>query len=261
MSRVAGPDEEAGMGGTAGGLVVLAVDDEEPALDELAHLLAADPAVDTVLRTTDAAEALRLVARSGVDAVYADLRMPGLDGMELARRCAKRTAAPAIVFVTAQETKAVDAFEVGAVDYLLKPVRSERLGASLRRVRTSRPATPQSDEVIAVELGGSTTLVPRNDVRWVEAKGDYARLHTDTGSHLVRVPLSVLEQRWADTDFLRVHRSYMVSRSVVRALRSLGDGYVLEIGHRDGVVRVPVSRRQTARVRRWLRGEDVRGPG
>ncbi len=248
------------MGGTAGGLVVLAVDDEEPALDELAHLLAADPAVDTVLRTTDAAEALRLVACRDVDAVYADVRMPGLDGMELARRCATRATAPAIVFVTAHETRAVDAFEVGAVDYLLKPVRSERLGASLRRVRTCRSVAPPPDDVIAVELGGSTTLVPRRAVRWVEAKGDYARLHTDTGSHLVRVPLFVLEQRWADADFLRVHRSYMVSRGAVRALRSGVDGYELEIRHRDGPVRVPVSRRQIARVRRWLRGEDPDGP-
>jgi two-component system, LytTR family, response regulator LytT len=247
------------MAETADGLVVLAVDDEEPALDELAHLLAAEPTVQTVLRTTDAAEALRLVRRSGVDAVFADVRMPGLDGMELARRCAQRDTPPAIVFVTAQGTRAVDAFEVGAVDYLLKPVRSERLRASLRRVRTGRSVAQSADDVIAVELGGSTTLVRRSAVRWVEANGDYARLHTDNGSHLVRVPLTVLEQRWAGADFLRVHRSYMVSRAGVRVLRSTGEGYVLEIGHRDEVVRVPVSRRQISRVRRWLRGEDPDG--
>jgi DNA-binding LytR/AlgR family response regulator len=189
--------------------------------------------------------------------VFADVRMPGLDGMELARRCAQRGTAPAIVFVTAQESRAVDAFEIGAVDYLLKPVRSERLGASLRRVCTGRKTAPQTDDVIAVELGGSTTLVRRSAVRWVEANGDYARLHTDTGSHLARVPLSVLEQRWADSDFLRVHRSYMVSRAAVRMLRCNGDGHVLELDHRGGLVHVPVSRRQTARVKRWLRGEDA----
>jgi DNA-binding LytR/AlgR family response regulator len=181
--------------------------------------------------------------------------------MELARQCAQRATAPAIVFVTAHETRAIDAFEVGAVDYLLKPVRSERLRVSLRRVCTGRSSAPPLDDVIAVELAGSTTLVPRRAVRWVEANGDYARLHTDTGSHLVRVPLSVLEQRWAGADFLRVHRSFMVSRAGVRALRSTDEGYVLDIGHRDDVVRVPVSRRQISRVRRWLRGEDPDGPG
>lgn len=240
-------------------LTVLAVDDEEPALDELAHLLAADPAVGTVLRTTDAAEALRIVAGQAgvsVDAVFVDVRMPGLDGMELARRCSRRVSAPAVVFVTAQATRAVEAFEIGAVDYLLKPVRSDRLGASLGRVRDGRlraAARTARDDTIPVELGGSTILVSRGAVRHVTAHGDYARLHTDSGGHLVRIPLNVLEERWADAGFLRVHRSHLVAVQAVRALRTDGKGHVLDLQCGPRIVRVPVSRRQVTRVRRALR--------
>lgn len=237
-----------------GKLVVLAVDDEEPALDELAFLLAQHPAVGTVLRTTDAAEALRIVdGAAGVDAVFADVRMPGLDGMELARRCAQRVAAPAVVFVTAHETRAVDAYEVGVVDYLLKPVRSERLGRSLHRVQAGQVPAPRRDDVIPVELAGCTTLVPRGAVRCVVAQGDYARLHTESGSHLVRIPLSVLEERWGEAGFVRVHRSYLVALSAVTALRAVGKEHVLELVNGPWPRRVPISRRRVSTVRRLLR--------
>lgn len=241
-----------------GKLVVLAVDDEEPALDELTDLLRQHPAVGTVLRTTDAAEALRIVdGVSGVDAIFVDVRMRGLDGMELARRCSRRVAAPAVVFVTAHETRAVEAYEVGAVDYLLKPVRSERLGASLRRLRAVAPSTGSTsaarDDVIPVELAGNTTLVARGAVRCVVAQGDYARLHTDAGSHLVRVPLSVLEERWGEAGFVRVHRSYLVALSAVTALRTVGKEHVLELVQGPWPMRVPVSRRRVSAVRRMLR--------
>ncbi len=107
--------------------------------------------------------------------------------------------------MTAHEDRAVAAFDLGAVDYLLKPLREERLAESVRRIverrrRAKDDADDDSsaDEVIPVELGGVTTLVPRSTVKWVEADGDYARLHTGTGSHLVRIPISSLESRWAD---------------------------------------------------------------
>lgn len=241
----------------AGGMVVLAVDDEEPALDELAHLLAAHPAVGTVLRAQDATEALRIVhGDGGVDAVFLDVRMPGLDGMELARICGRSAAPPAVVFVTAHETRAVEAYEVGAVDYLLKPLRGERLGRSLERVRGHRVPAPKAraDDVIAVPLAGTTTLVSRGAVRYAVAHGDYVRLHTDSGSHLVRIPLAVLEERWSDAGFLRVHRSYLVAVPLVTALRGSGKGHVVQVGSGSGAVRLPVSRRHLSSVRRLLRG-------
>jgi DNA-binding LytR/AlgR family response regulator len=270
------------------GLTVLAVDDEEPALQELAHLLGEDSRVSTVLTAPDATEALRILGsrpganpgESGVDVVFLDIRMPGLDGLELARVLSAMAAPPPVVFVTAHDDRAVDAYEIGAVDYLLKPLRSERLAGSLDRTiasrATSRPAPkpvgigapgapmrpePPEDEVIPVELAGTTKLVPRSSVRFVEAQGDYARLHTTEGSHLVRIPLSVLEERWREAGFVRIHRAYLVSLPLITELRLSGSGYVVRIGHGPGAPELPVSRRHTAALKRILRGRPPRDDG
>jgi DNA-binding LytR/AlgR family response regulator len=227
-------------------LRVLAVDDEPPALDELGYLLRADPRVGSVVCAADAAAALRLLA--DVDAVFLDIRMPGTDGLELARALLRQPVPPPVVFVTAHDDRAVDAFDLGAVDYLLKPLRPERLAESLRRVCAARAAPEPAlsdDDVIPVELAGRTTMLPRADVRWVEAQGDYARLHTGDASHLIRVPLSVLAERWADAGFVRIHRSYLVSLRDVRELRLTGSGYVVLTGDRE----LPVSRRHTRELK------------
>lgn len=253
----------------AGGMVVLAVDDEQPVLDELAHLLAADDNVAAVVTASDAAQALRILAgharpvtgggtdgaAAGVDAVFCDIGLPGLDGLELARACARLAAPPAVVFVTARDDRAVDAFDVGAVDYLLKPIRAERLGSSLARIRAGRDPSggtaAEPEDVIPVDLAGTTTLVARSQVCWVEAHGDYVRLHTTGGaSHLVRLPLGTLEERWRDAGFLRVHRRFLVATAHVSALRTAGTGLVVRVGG----VEVPVSRRLAAEVRRRVRG-------
>lgn len=270
------------------GLTVLAVDDEEPALQELAHLLGEDARVGTVLTAPDATEALRILGsrpgpnpgESGVDLVFLDIRMPGLDGLELARVLSAMAAPPPVVFVTAHDDRAVDAYEIGAVDYLLKPLRSERLAGSIDRtiasragvrpasapsapVPNGRPAPPQppEDEVIPVELAGTTKLVPRSSVRFVEAQGDYARLHTTDGSHLVRIPLSVLEERWREAGFVRIHRAYLVALPLITELRLSGSGYVVRIGHGPGTPELPVSRRHTAALKRILRGRPPREDG
>src|ERR687889_1356890 len=146
-----------------GGLVVLAVDDEHPALEELAYLLGEDPRVGTVLKASDATDALRILNsrqgvreaatagpahrgladpvsgtrvadRTHVEIVFLDIRMPGLDGLELARVFSSMAVPPSVVFVTAHDDRAVDAYEVWAVDYLLKPLRAERLGAAITRI-------------------------------------------------------------------------------------------------------------------------------
>jgi DNA-binding LytR/AlgR family response regulator len=270
----------------ADGLTVLAVDDEEPALRELAHLLGEDSRVRTVLTAPDATEALRILGsrpgESGVDVVFLDIRMPGLDGLELARVLSAMAAPPPVVFVTAHDDRAVDAYEIGAVDYLLKPLRSERLAGSLDRTIATRaqqrppmpPAPmppgqlpppmrpePPEDEVIPVELAGTTKLVPRSSVRFVEAQGDYARLHTTEGGHLVRIPLSVLEERWREAGFVRIHRAYLVSLPLITELRLAGSGYVVRIGNGPGAPELPVSRRHTAALKRILRGRPPREDG
>ncbi|GAA0562879.1 LytTR family DNA-binding domain-containing protein [Paractinoplanes ferrugineus] len=232
-------------------LVVLAVDDEPPALDELAYLLNADGRVAHVHRAGDATEALRVLRDTEVDAVFLDIRMPGLDGMELARILRRFARPPAIVFVTAYDDGAVDAFDLGVTDYVRKPVRAERLGESLRRVAGVRltpapaPAAPQDEPTIPVELAGTTRMLPRSSVRWVEAQGDYARLHTSDASHLVRVSLATLAERWADAGFVRIHRSYLVQIRLITELRLTNSGYVVAV---DGV-ELPVSRRHTRELK------------
>lgn len=255
-------------------LTVLAVDDERPALDELVYLLGGQDDVGEILTAGDATTALRVIkdrlatapdagATAPIDAVFLDINMPGLDGLELAGVLAAFAAPPTVVFVTAHDDRAVDAFDLGAVDYLLKPLRDERLAESVRRIRASRrsgrvvepvaaePASAPADEVIPVELGGVTTLVHRSDVAWVEADGDYTRLHTATGSHLVRIPISSLEARWQSVGFLRVHRSYLVALPLVTGIRSAGTGTVvcLRTGDDGRAVELPVSRRHTRELK------------
>jgi DNA-binding LytR/AlgR family response regulator len=237
------------------GLRVLAVDDEPPALDELAYLLRVDPRVGTVYTAPDATGALRVLRDTEIDVVFLDIRMPGLDGMELARVLTRFSRPPAVVFVSAYDDRAVDAFELGVPDYVRKPVQAERLAESLRRVAAARlaPSHPAvtglreraEEPTIPVELAGVTKLLPRSAVRWVEAQGDYARLHTADGSHLVRVSLATLAERWADAGFVRVHRSYLVQLRLITELRLTHGGYVVMIDNRE----LPVSRRHTRELK------------
>jgi DNA-binding LytR/AlgR family response regulator len=242
-------------------LRALAVDDEAPQLDELVYLLRSDGRVGTVAAASDATEALRVLRDGTTDVVFLDIRMPGLDGLELARVLRRFTRPPSIVFVTAHDDRAVDAFELGAVDYLLKPLREERLAESLRRVAAARaagvpPGPPDpDDEVIPVELAGTTRLLPRSQVRWVEAQGDYARLHTADGSHLIRAALTVLADRWADAGFVRIHRSYLVAVRRITELRLTGSGYVVVVDGRE----LPVSRRHARELKERLVGAAKTG--
>jgi DNA-binding LytR/AlgR family response regulator len=207
-------------------LHVLVVDDERPALDELAFLLARDPRVRAVTSADSAAQALRVLKEETVDAVFTDIRMPGLSGMELAAVLSRfRTPLP-VVFVTAHDEHAVDAFDLNAVDYVLKPVRPERLGEAVRRVVDGTSAAPAEpvDDSIAVELGGVTRFVSMREILYAEAQGDYARLHSQDGSsHLLRVPLTTLEEDWRDAGFLRIHRSLLVALAHVDEVH-LGSG-------------------------------------
>lgn len=247
-------------------LTVLAVDDEAPALDELAYLLGQHPDIAAVHTAGDATSALRELNAHPIDAVFLDINMPGLSGIELAGVLRNFATQPAVVFVTAHDDKAVAAFDVGAVDYLLKPIRQNRLDEAVRRVSAARINEPEpspdaeaaDSDVIPAELGGITHLVPRESIGWVEAEGDYARLHSATGSHLVRIPLSVLETRWRDHGFQRIHRSYLVSLPLVTGLRT-ADGAVLVRLRANGAspaAELPVSRRQA----RELRDRLVRDP-
>lgn len=228
-------------------VTVLAVDDERPALEELRFLLLRQPGIGAVDTADDATNALRLLHDHAYDAVFLDVRMPGLDGMEVARLLRRFADPPAVVFVTAFDDYAIEAFEVNASDYLLKPVSAQRLAATMAKLRPERltddAGAGSSEELAAVpiETGTSTHWVERSTVCWVEANGDYVRLHTTDGTaHLVRLALSLLQDRWSSAGFVRIHRSYLVNLRFVTELRTEpSGGHVVRVAGRD----LPVSRR------------------
>ncbi len=231
---------------------VLVVDDEQPAVDELAYLLGRDPRVTEVLTCTSATEVLqRLQEDDDVDAVFLDISMPALSGLELAGVLARFKQPPAIVFVTAHDGHAVQAFDLRAGDYVLKPARAERLAETITRlageVATETATSP--DVQIPVELGGVTRFVRRSEISHVEAQGDYARLHTALGSHLVRIPLAQLEQEWATARFARIHRSLLVNLARVSELRTDSGRTSVVV---DGSVELVVSRRHTRALKDLL---------
>ncbi|UYO96712.1 LytTR family DNA-binding domain-containing protein [Microbacterium sp. M28] len=229
---------------------VLVADDERPALDEIVHLLRADVRIGEILTASSGAQALALLSERAVAIAFLDIHMPGLGGMDLARAVSALAEPPAIVFVTADDARAVDAFDLRAADYLLKPLRTERLRRAIDRViELGGTAARADDEVLPVTVGASVRFVNRSDVRWVQAQGDYSRLHTGDGTgHLVRVPISELEQRWADAGFLRVHRSYLVAGAAVTEARLSGAEPSVSVG----AIVLPVSRRLLAAVREAL---------
>jgi DNA-binding LytR/AlgR family response regulator len=228
-------------------LRVLVVDDERPALDELAYLLAQDERVGEVLTCDSATEGLVTLQAEDVDAVFLDIQMPGLSGIDLAQVLSRFRRPPAVVFVTAHDEHAVEAFELRAVDYVLKPVRADRLAEAVRRVVEGGGETASSQDLeVPVERGGVTRIVRRSDITHVEAQGDYARLHTGEGSHLLRVPLTQLETEWGPAGFVRIHRSLLVALAHVVELRM--DSGRCSVRLSDGT-ELGVSRRQTRELR------------
>ena len=228
----------------ASGLRVLVIDDERPALDEVTFLLESDDRVAEVHAADSPTEGLRLLQQIEVDAVFLDIRMPGLSGIDLAHVISLFRTPPVAVFVTAHEQHAVDAFELNAVDYVLKPVGRERLAEAVRRVLAATH-TEDPEEQVPVERGGVTRFVPISQIRYVEAEGDYARLHTAEDSFLVRVPLTQLEQDWSGAGFFRIHRSILIATGFVDEIRVDGGRCSVMIGEQE----LQVSRRHTRELR------------
>ncbi|HEX2248538.1 MAG TPA: response regulator transcription factor, partial [Arthrobacter sp.] len=190
---------------------VVIADDEFPAVEALAYLLSRDPRIENIYKAMSGAEALRALESHDVDALFLDIHMPALSGLDIARVISRFSRPPAVVFVTADEDQALQAFELAAVDYLLKPVRPERLAESVRRICELMEDADTKPEVVTVDQGGITKMIRRDEIKYVQAQGDYARLHTAEASYLIRVPLNDLEQQWEDAGYLRIHRSYLVA--------------------------------------------------
>jgi DNA-binding LytR/AlgR family response regulator len=243
-------------------LSVLVVDDEAPARDELAFLLQQQELVGRVLQAPSATACLEVLGRGGVDAVFLDVRMPHLDGLALARLIGQMARPPQVVFVTAYEDHAVEAFGLAAVDYLMKPVRPERLGMTVQRLARARadagtvaspPAVPPLGDRIAVSTGGRIRLVPAADVRVAVADGEGVTVRTAEGRYHVRHTLHELEERLEAHGFLRVHRAYLVNLNHVSSIDSFFNGtYLLKLAGINDLT-VPVSRRHAADLRAAIR--------
>lgn len=233
---------------------VLVADDELPAVEELAFLLGRDDRIGAVHRASSGAEALRVLDAEAVDAVFLDIHMPALSGLDIARAISRSSNPPAVVFVTADEECALEAFELAAVDYLLKPVRAERLARSVGRISELMKDGAAAPEMITVDLGGTTRMIRRDDVTYVQAQGDYARLHTADASYLIRVPLADLEQQWAEAGFLRTHRSYLIALNHVSHMKLATARPSVTVAGAE----LPISRRHLPLVREKLETTRIR---
>ncbi len=238
------------------GLEVLAVDDELSQLEDLARMLRASPEVARVRCARDGEEALSRLSAERYDAVFLDVRMPGLDGVELGRVLRRFAHPPPVVFVSAYEHPAVDAFELRATDYLLKPVSRRRLEEALARVAGTTslgqpepaPSRDVEDDIVAVASarGGAIRLLARGEILYVQSHGDFVRIVSPEGRFLLRETLAAIEQRWQPFGFVRVHRQYVANlRRAVELRPQLGGTAELVFG--DGQ-RIPVARRHASEL-------------
>jgi DNA-binding LytR/AlgR family response regulator len=255
----------AGANGVPPGLAILAVDDEQPALEDLVRMLRAVPSVGVVERASSGSEALRALNAGAFDAVFIDVRMPDLDGIELARVLRRFNRPPPCVFVSAYESGAVGAFEVQALDYLMKPVSRAKLERAISRVSASleadsardplelveREPGPEVDQVVAVDAPrGRTRLLPRDSVLYLEAQRDYIRIVGDEGRFLLRGTMSEIERGWEPHGFARIHRSYVANlRRAVEIRPHLNGTASLVL---EGGVELPIARRKIAALRARL---------
>ena len=228
-------------------LRVVVVDDEQPAIDRLIRLMAQAGGAEVCAQLDDPQRVLDACCRLQPDVVFLDIEMPGLNGIQLAQKLATLASAPAIVFVTAFEQYAVEAFEVEAVDYLVKPVRPDRLAQALERAR-NRPVG--SDATISTRLGDRVQAIPVAGIRALVSEDKYTVVHFEGGQALLDDSLVSLEQRLGPL-FVRTHRKALVARRYLRGL------YQDEHGQdRVELVGVschpPVSRRNLARIRELL---------
>ncbi len=235
-------------------LSIYLVDDEAPALERLARLVSEIEATRIVGRASDGRQLIDECRRLQPDLVLLDIEMPGDNGVRLASALRKLARPPALIFITAFEQYAVDAFDVNAVDYLVKPVRRQRLAQALDRVRSRRlpKVSEQAEPVLLARLGERVMRIPISQVRALIAEDKYISVHHVGGVALVEDSLVNLEERFGDR-FLRIHRNALVALAHFRALfRDASGADRVEIDDVD--CQPEVSRRNLPEVRRALKG-------
>ncbi len=234
---------------------VLVVDDEPPIRAELHYLLAQDGRVGEVVEAGGVTRAVEQIMEGGVDVVFLDISMPGPSGLRLAEFLKKLQTPPILVFVTAYSEHAVRAFDLDAVDYVLKPVESSRLERALTKVENAIRQREQfavgRDLRIPAEHEGSKVFILARDIAFLEARGDYAAIHAQGTTYLAKSSMISFEESLADEGFIRVHKSYLVNIGKVSGVRASGQG-LMELTLDQEQQTVPVSRRRAAQVKDML---------
>lgn len=248
-------------------LTILAVDDEQTQLEDLARLLRGSPCVEDVECAVNSHEAIVKASAHCYDAIFLDVRMPGLDGLELGRVLRRFASPPQLVFVSAYNAAAVDAFELHALDYLRKPVSRVRVEEALDRVvaavdaagrdRGNGHLSPQSRDPAEQEMiamanasNGSIRLVARSSILYAQSHGDFVRIVTEEGRYLVRATLAEIEQRWEPFGFVRVHRQFVANLPRAVEVRPRLGG-TAELAFGDGQA-IPIARRTVGELGRRL---------
>ncbi len=226
-------------------------DDEVLARQKLRQLLRDDRDIEIVGESATALETIELVKATNPELLFLDIRMPGMDGFDVLDALASHAdvSLPRIIFTTAYDQYALRAFEVNAVDYLLKPFTLERLHTAIERVREQSQAKPQGAGAasgnskgvnfytnrIVFKSRGRILFLPVSDIRWIGAEGNYVRLSTATETHLLRETMAHLAERLDPRGFLRVHRSFIVNLKYVKEVRRETNGdsvVIMDSGHK-----------------------------
>lgn len=233
-------------------LRALIVDDEPAARSEIRYLLETACGVQVLGEAATANEALELLRNISYDVVFLDIHLPGLSGTELADEIKKLSNPPAIVFITAYGEHAVEAFELEAMDYVVKPVSEKRLKKSVERIKRSQASSTSNAETriegkldrLFVDIGGKKVPLSFDDIYIFEAQNNYARVYTKTDSYLISPPLKELEVKLVDRNFIRVHRKYLVNIEKISEIVPLSkNAYILRLSNTERT-EIPVSRRR-----------------
>ncbi len=234
-------------------LKILIVDDEAPARNRLRRMLAELPAVHVAGEAASAQDVLRLIPLKNPDALLLDISMPGMDGMTLAQVLRDQPSSPAVIFCTAWSDQAVEAFECDAVDYLVKPVRAERLAAAIDKARrfVASDETPGAGPMLRSTVGGKISLLPLAEVIYLTAEDKYTTVVHKNGTFVINQTIMELEKEHGDV-LLRIHRGTLVAKKYIRGLESVSNGrYLLQLAGCE--TRVQVSRRNLPAVRKLIR--------
>ena len=234
-------------------LNAIIVDDEAPARSELRFLLDEVGGVEVTAEAANVREAIEKLKEYPCDVMFMDVNMPEATGLQLAEALQHLKFPPAVVFVTAYSEHALDAFKVSAIDYLVKPVETERLAQAIARVREQVALHLQAhkSERIPVEKGGRKVLIPVDDIRFIMAKDDYSCIYTVDDRFLSTTPLAQFEAKLCDFGFFRVHRRYIVNLACVTDVETVPSG-AIQLGITGVDERVPVSRRRVVPLKKAL---------